>query len=140
MNKTSSSISDATFSCDGLLVYASFMNGTVCIFMAEDLQIRCRISPGAYLPPGERYSNKTDSFGMLICLFHLILAMNQHHMMVSFLYIALVSRIFRSKIYPVVVAANPEKPNQFGVGLSVGGVIVFEPLETEEQWGLPRSH
>ncbi|CBI21123.3 unnamed protein product, partial [Vitis vinifera] len=95
----SSPISDATFSCDGRLVYASFLDGAVCIFMAQDLQIRCRISPSAYLPPGDR-----------------------------------------SRIYPLAVAAHPQKPNQFALGLSVGGVMVFEPLEPEEQWGLPRHH
>ncbi|RVW53884.1 Topless-related protein 1 [Vitis vinifera] len=67
----SSPISDATFSCDGRLVYASFLDGAVCIFMAQDLQIRCRISPSAYLPPGDR-----------------------------------------SRIYPLAVAAHPQKPNQ----------------------------
>ncbi|KAF2303789.1 hypothetical protein GH714_023422 [Hevea brasiliensis] len=30
--------------------------------------------------------------------------------------------------YPLVIAAHPQKPNQFAVGLSNGGVIVFEPL------------
>lgn len=42
---------------------------------------------------------------------------------------------FRSKMYPVAVAAHPEKANQFAVGLSVGGVMVIEPLEGEEEWG-----
>ncbi|KAK4491060.1 hypothetical protein RD792_001782 [Penstemon davidsonii] len=36
---------------------------------------------------------------------------------------------------PVVVAAHPQKPNQFALGLSSGGVVVIEPLESEERVG-----
>ncbi|XP_011081521.1 protein TPR3-like isoform X3 [Sesamum indicum] len=35
---------------------------------------------------------------------------------------------------PVVVAAHPQKPYQFGLGLSNGGVVVIEPLESEGRW------
>ncbi|CAM0880713.1 unnamed protein product [Alopecurus aequalis] len=40
-------------------------------------------------------------------------------------------------IYPFVVAAHPQEPNQFAVGLSDGSVKVMEPLESEGKWGTP---
>ncbi|KAD3067861.1 hypothetical protein E3N88_35741 [Mikania micrantha] len=40
-----------------------------------------------------------------------------------------------SKVYPLVVAAHPSKPNQFALGLTDGGVCVIEPLESEGKWG-----
>ncbi|XP_051135029.1 topless-related protein 1-like isoform X2 [Andrographis paniculata] len=43
-------ISHATLSCDSQLVYASFLDSTVCIFTASHLRLRCRINPSAYLP------------------------------------------------------------------------------------------
>ncbi|XP_058111439.1 protein TPR3-like [Magnolia sinica] len=46
----SAPISHATFSCDSQLVYASFLDATVCVFNAANLRLRCRISPAAYLP------------------------------------------------------------------------------------------
>ncbi|KAD3067944.1 hypothetical protein E3N88_35824 [Mikania micrantha] len=39
------------------------------------------------------------------------------------------------KVYPLVVAAHPSKPNQFALGLTDGGVCVIEPLESEGKWG-----
>ena len=42
-----------------------------------------------------------------------------------------------SNVQPVVIAAHPQEPNQFAVGLSDGGVHVFEPLESEGKWGVP---
>lgn len=47
-------ISHATFSCDSQLVYASFLDGTVCIFTAAHLRLRCRINPSSYLPSSVR--------------------------------------------------------------------------------------
>ncbi|GMH07036.1 hypothetical protein Nepgr_008876 [Nepenthes gracilis] len=44
-------ISGATFSCDGQLVYTSFVDGTVCVHTASDFTLQCRIKPTAYLPP-----------------------------------------------------------------------------------------
>ena len=41
-----------------------------------------------------------------------------------------------SNVQPVVIAAHPQEPNQFAVGLSDGGVHMFEPLESEGRWGL----
>ncbi|KAJ1407793.1 WD40/YVTN repeat-like-containing domain superfamily [Sesbania bispinosa] len=35
-------------------------------------------------------------------------------------------------IYPIAIAANPQKPIQFAVGLSDGSVYVFEPQEPEK--------
>ncbi|KAJ3677253.1 hypothetical protein LUZ60_002977 [Juncus effusus] len=43
-------ISHATFSCDSQLIYATFVDATVCIFTASNLKLRCRILPAAYLP------------------------------------------------------------------------------------------
>ncbi|XP_047960462.1 LOW QUALITY PROTEIN: protein TOPLESS-like [Salvia hispanica] len=50
-------ISHATFSCDSQLVYASFLDGTVCIFTASHLRLRCRINPSSYLPSSVSSSN-----------------------------------------------------------------------------------
>ncbi|EPS67565.1 hypothetical protein M569_07208, partial [Genlisea aurea] len=38
-------------------------------------------------------------------------------------------------VHPVVVAAHPQEPNQFAVGLSDGSVKVIEPLESDSKWG-----
>ncbi|KAG0500151.1 hypothetical protein HPP92_000223 [Vanilla planifolia] len=40
-----------------------------------------------------------------------------------------------SNVYPVVIAAHPTEPNQFALGLTDGGVLVLEPLESEGKWG-----
>ncbi|PHU24123.1 Topless-related protein 4 [Capsicum chinense] len=90
-------ISHATFSCDSQLIYASFLDATLCVFTAGHLHMRCRIIPSAYLSPS----------------------------------------ISNSNIHPVVVAAHPQDPNQFALGLSDGSVHVFEPLESEGKWGIP---
>ncbi|WOH05518.1 hypothetical protein DCAR_0624935 [Daucus carota subsp. sativus] len=90
-------ISHATFSCDSQLVYASFLDASLCIFTATHLRLRCRISPLAYLSPNVSNAN----------------------------------------IHPLVIAAHPQEPNQFALGLSDGGVHVFEPLESEGKWGVP---
>lgn len=37
----------------------------------------------------------------------------------------------------MVIAAHPQEPNQFALGLSDGVVHVFEPLESEGKWGVP---
>jgi len=87
-------ISNATYSCDSQLIYASFVDGAVGVFHAETLKLRCRIAASAYLP----------------------------HNVVS-------------TVYPLVVAAHPSEPNQFSLGLSDGGVVVFEPVESEGKWG-----
>ncbi|KAJ7958802.1 Protein TOPLESS [Quillaja saponaria] len=91
----SSVISHATFSCDGQMVYASFVDGTLAIFDALNLDLRCRISASAYLP--------------------LITSLN---------------------VYPLVIAAHPQKPTQFAVGLTDGRVYVLEPLETGGRWDM----
>ncbi|KAL5988108.1 RNA polymerase II associated Paf1 complex subunit Tpr1 [Asimina triloba] len=51
------SITHATFSCDSQLVYAAFMDATVCVFNAASLRLRCRISPSSYLPANSISSN-----------------------------------------------------------------------------------
>ncbi|PON51665.1 Topless-like WD40 repeat containing protein [Parasponia andersonii] len=95
--ESSASISHATFSCDSQLVYACFLDATVCVFSAANLRLRCRINPSAYLPANISISN----------------------------------------VQPLVIAAHPQEPNEFALGLSDGGVHVFEPLESEGKWGVP---
>ncbi|XP_077222242.1 protein TPR3-like [Tasmannia lanceolata] len=48
--ESSAPISHATFSCDSQLIYAGFLDATVCVFNALNLRLRCRINPTAYLP------------------------------------------------------------------------------------------
>lgn len=40
-------------------------------------------------------------------------------------------------MYPLVVTAHPQEPNQLAVGLIDGSVKVIEPLESERKWGVP---
>lgn len=42
-----------------------------------------------------------------------------------------------SNVQPLVIAAHPQEANQFALGLSDGGVHVFEPHESEGKWGVP---
>ncbi|MBA0598553.1 hypothetical protein Gorai_008310, partial [Gossypium raimondii] len=93
---SSAPITHATFSCDSQLVYASFLDASVCVFTAANLRLRCRINPSAYLPTN-----------------------------------------ISSNVHPLVIAAHPSEPNEFALGLSDGGVHVFEPLESENKWGVP---
>ncbi|XP_022892695.1 protein TPR3-like isoform X3 [Olea europaea var. sylvestris] len=43
----------------------------------------------------------------------------------------------RTRVYPLVVAAHPQKANQFALGLSDGGVVIIEPMESESTWTAP---
>ncbi|XVF89353.1 hypothetical protein PTKIN_Ptkin19aG0123500 [Pterospermum kingtungense] len=45
--------------------------------------------------------------------------------------------ISSSPVYPLVVAAHPQEPNQFAIGLTDGSVHVFEPLESQNKWEVP---
>lgn len=41
----------------------------------------------------------------------------------------------RSKgVYPLVIAAHPQEPNQFAIGLTDGSVKIIEPLESQGNW------
>ncbi|GLT45730.1 hypothetical protein SLA2020_195400 [Shorea laevis] len=40
-------------------------------------------------------------------------------------------------MYPLVVTAHPQEPNQFAVGLADGSVKVIEPSDAEKKWGVP---
>ncbi|XP_062216167.1 protein TPR3-like isoform X2 [Phragmites australis] len=51
VRENSAPITHATFSCDSQLIYASFLDATVCIFNASSLRLQCRILPASYLPP-----------------------------------------------------------------------------------------
>ncbi|XP_054799239.1 topless-related protein 1-like [Prosopis cineraria] len=46
------------------------------------------------------------------------------------------SYVRNSGLYPYVIAANPQEPCQFALGLTDGGVQVIEPLESEGKWGV----
>ncbi|XP_047327118.1 protein TOPLESS-like isoform X2 [Impatiens glandulifera] len=93
-------VSHATFSCDSQLIYACFLDGSVCVFVATSLRIQCIISPNAYLSP-----NNSKSLN----------------------------------VHPSVIAAHPQEPYQFALGLSDGCVHVIEPLESEGKWGVSPS-
>ncbi|KAK1576560.1 hypothetical protein Q3G72_014955 [Acer saccharum] len=95
--ESSAPITDATFSCDSQLVFASFLDATVCVYSAVNLRLCCCINPTAYLP----------------------------------------ANVSGSNVHPLVIAAHPQEPNQLALGLSDGGVHVFEPLESEGKWGVP---
>ncbi|XP_011073420.1 topless-related protein 4 [Sesamum indicum] len=43
-------ITDATYSCDSQSIYTCFEDGSVNVFTAVGLKLRCRINPTAYLP------------------------------------------------------------------------------------------
>ncbi|XP_043724871.1 topless-related protein 4-like isoform X1 [Telopea speciosissima] len=43
-------ITHATYSCDSQSIYSSFEDGSVGVFVATTLRLKCRISPSAYLP------------------------------------------------------------------------------------------
>ncbi|GLU01279.1 hypothetical protein SLE2022_185910 [Rubroshorea leprosula] len=96
VEESSAPISHATFSCDSQFVYCSFLDGTIRIFAAPNLQLQCQINPAAYLPSG-----------------------------------------ISSSVYPLAVAAHPQDPNQFAIGLVDGSVHILEPPETEGKWGVP---
>ncbi|CAL5441153.1 unnamed protein product [Camellia sinensis] len=44
----SASISSATYSCDGLLIFAGFRDGAIGVFDAGNFRLRCRLAPSAY--------------------------------------------------------------------------------------------
>ncbi|KAL4179676.1 hypothetical protein AMTRI_Chr13g88480 [Amborella trichopoda] len=48
--ESSAPITHATYSCDSQLIYTSFVDGSVGVFSAATLRLRCRINPTAYLP------------------------------------------------------------------------------------------
>ncbi|OVA18707.1 WD40 repeat [Macleaya cordata] len=90
-------ISYAAYSCNSLLVYASFSDGNIGIFDADNLKLRCRIAPSAYMSQAVPNSQP---------------------------------------VYPLVVAAHPQEPNQFAVGFSDASVKVIEPSESDGKWGV----
>ncbi|KAL2941130.1 Topless-related protein 3 [Bienertia sinuspersici] len=45
----SAPLSYAAYSCNSLLIYASFCDGNIGVFDADTLKLRCRIAPSAYL-------------------------------------------------------------------------------------------
>ncbi|XP_021283560.1 protein TPR2-like isoform X1 [Herrania umbratica] len=53
----SAPISSAIYSCDGSLIYAGFCDGAVGVFDSDNLRLRCRIAPSAYIPSFSVSSN-----------------------------------------------------------------------------------
>lgn len=94
----SAPISYAAYSCNSMLIYASFVDGNIGVFDADTLKLRCRIAPSAYLSQAQLNGSQP--------------------------------------VHPLVVAAHPQEPNQFAVGLSDGTVKVIEPTESEGKWGV----
>ncbi|CAI0390933.1 unnamed protein product [Linum tenue] len=43
-------LSYATYSCNSQLIYATFCDGSIGVFDADTLRLRCRIAPSTYLP------------------------------------------------------------------------------------------
>ncbi|KAM3707804.1 hypothetical protein ACB094_02G052900 [Castanea mollissima] len=93
----SAPISCATYSCNSQLVYASFADGNIGVFDADNLRLRCRIAPSAYLSQASSSSQT---------------------------------------LFPLVVTAHPQEPNQLAVGMTDGSVKVIEPSESEGKWGV----
>ncbi|GAA0162511.1 hypothetical protein LIER_39425 [Lithospermum erythrorhizon] len=48
--ESSGPITDATYSCDSQLIYASFEDGTIYVLTASALRLTCRIYSTSYLP------------------------------------------------------------------------------------------
>jgi WD40 repeat protein len=94
--ESSTSISSATYSCNSQLVYAAFTDGSIGVFDADSLRLRCRIASSAYQPS----SNSQNT-------------------------------------YPFVIAAHPQEPNQFAIGMSDGSIKVIEPIGG--RWGVSAS-
>ncbi|XP_076909270.1 protein TOPLESS-RELATED PROTEIN 2-like [Bidens hawaiensis] len=55
----SAPISSAIYSCDGLLLFTGFSDGAVGVFDADNLRLRCRIAPSAYISSSVSSSNST---------------------------------------------------------------------------------
>ncbi|WOL16003.1 protein TPR1-like isoform X1 [Canna indica] len=53
----SAPISYASYSCNSQLVYASFSDGNIGVFDADNLRLRCRIAPLVYMSPAAASSN-----------------------------------------------------------------------------------
>lgn len=51
IREASGPITHATYSCDGQSIFVSFEDGNISVLTASTLRIRCRINPGAYIPP-----------------------------------------------------------------------------------------
>lgn len=132
-------ISHATFSCDSQTVYASFVDGTIGIFDASVLALRCQIKPSAYLPADIRYTLLhylvTSSFSRSSCISFLGFPHRKFQVSSNIFFFPAVASCSYT-VYPLVIAAHPQKPTQFAVGLSNGEVHVLEPLEPEGTWGI----
>ncbi|KAH9683637.1 Topless-related protein 2 [Citrus sinensis] len=55
----SSPISSAAYSCNSQLIYATFTDGSIGVFDADSLRLRCRIAPSAYMSQASPNSSQT---------------------------------------------------------------------------------
>lgn len=122
----SSSITDATYSCDSQSIFISFEDGSLSVLTAATLRLRCKINPSAYLPSNPRSA-----------LLSLAMQRQSKKFICSIFLSDLWNYLISMRVYPLVVAGHPSEPNQFAVGLTDGGVHVLEPLESEGRWGIP---
>ncbi|KAK3436786.1 hypothetical protein EUGRSUZ_C01427 [Eucalyptus grandis] len=53
--EASAPITDATYSCNGESIYVSFEDGSIGVFTASTLRLRCRINPATYIPPNPSF-------------------------------------------------------------------------------------
>ncbi|XP_076936493.1 protein TOPLESS-RELATED PROTEIN 2-like isoform X2 [Bidens hawaiensis] len=60
----SAPISSAIYSCDGLLLFTGFSDGAVGVFDADNLRLRCRIAPSAYI--SSSISSNSTAYPMVI--------------------------------------------------------------------------
>ncbi|KAL3497851.1 hypothetical protein ACH5RR_040583 [Cinchona calisaya] len=68
--KSSGGITDATYSCDSQFIYASFMDGSICVLTAEAVKPRCRINPTAYIIPWDPSNPRTSRLHPLAIAAH----------------------------------------------------------------------
>ena len=137
--RESSPITHATYSCDGQSIYVSFEDGSVGVLTASTLRLRCRINSTAYLPSNPRFLffylfiYLISSLGFLMSLSPLFRRLTIPKTLLVFS--AWWCNFNSLRVYPLVIAAHPSEPDQFALGLTDGGIHVFEPLESEGKWG-----
>ena len=140
----SAPISCATYSCNSQLVYASFADGNIGVFDADNLRLRCRIAPSAYLSQASsnRYYYTFKSRLLATVNSILISELTTTHCLKSILvfnhtfFFFFFSLCNSQTLSPLVVTAHPQEPNQLAVGMTDGSVKVIEPLESEGKWGV----
>nr|GMD23105.1 protein TPR1-like isoform X14 [Ipomoea batatas] len=118
----SARISYATYSCNSKLVYASFIDGNIGVLDANNLTLRCRIAPSAYLSP--LISNRSLGMGVYAAV------IAAHPQEPNQLALGLTDG-------SVKVIAPLESEGEWGISLSTGIKIVNGPNRTK-LWELPK--